>query len=436
MLAGIEADGEAELARESLQGRATGLAGALIASIALLLMALLGWLAWAQVDEVVHAAGAVEPAGRVKIVNHPRGGRVAAIHVREGQEVAAGTILVSFDGEVARSERSELMGRLQLRTAEVARLEAEAAGRDLVAGPVERQDLAAAQQALLAARNAAHASRKMALAQAVATRRGELRTAQADVARLRSGLELLRQQREAVKELAERGLYPTLKVVQVERQYSDDAGELAKARAALDAAKAALAETESRQQELETERRSEILAALSDTTAERDRLAEQLRAQEAILAGLEVTAPAAGIVQEIVVAAPGQAVAPHETLMKLVPRSEGLVVQAKVANRDVGRLHAGMPATVKVRAFDYLRYGALDGVLQKVAADAAPDPRTGELAYAVTVLTARGHLGQRAGELEVVPGMMVDVDLKIGERTILSYLTDRIFRFREAFREG
>ena len=436
MLAGIEADGEAELARERLQGRAPVLAGALIASIALLLMALLGWLAWAQVDEVVHAAGAVEPAGRVKIVNHPRGGRVAAIHVREGQEVAAGAVLVSFDGEVARSERSELMGRLQLRTAEVARLEAEAAGRDLVAGPVERQDLAAAQQALLAARNAAHASRKMALAQAVATRRGELRTAQADVARLRSGLELLRQQREAVKELAERGLYPTLKVVQVERQYSDDAGELAKARAALDAAKAALAEAESRQQELETERRSEILAALSDTTAERDRLAEQLRAQEAILAGLEVTAPAAGIVQEIVVAAPGQAVASHETLMKLVPRSEGLVVQAKVANRDVGRLHAGMPATVKVRAFDYLRYGALDGVLQKVAADAAPDPRTGELAYAVTVLTARGHLGQRAGELEVVPGMMVDVDLKIGERTILSYLTDRIFRFREAFRDG
>ena len=436
MLAGIEVDGEAELARERLQGLAPALAGTLIASIALLLMALLGWLAWAQVDEVVHATGAVEPAGRVKIVNHPRGGRVAAIHVREGQEVAAGAVLVSFDGEVARSERSELMGRLQLRTAEVARLEAEAAGRDLVAGPVERQDLAAAQQALLAARNAAHASRKMALAQAVATRRGELRTAQADVARLRSGLELLRQQREAVKELAERGLYPTLKVVQVERQYSDDAGELAKARAALDAAKAALAEAESRQQELETERRSEILAALSDTTAERDRLAEQLRAQEAILAGLEVTAPAAGIVQEIVVAAPGQAVAPHETLMKLVPRSEGLVVQAKVANRDVGRLHAGMPATVKVRAFDYLRYGALDGVLQKVAADAAPDPRTGELAYAVTVLTARGHLGQRAGELEVVPGMMVDVDLKIGERTILSYLTDRIFRFREAFRDG
>ena len=83
--------------------------------------------------------------------------------------------------------------------------------------------------------------------------------------------------------------------------------------------------------------------------------------------------------------------------MKLVPQSEGLVVEAKVANRDIGRLRPGMPATVKVRAFDYLRYGALDGVLQKVAADATADPRTGELAYAVTVVTDRSHLGRRAG---------------------------------------
>jgi membrane fusion protein, adhesin transport system len=436
MLSPADVDSEADLARERLQGRAPALAGALIASIASLLLALLGWLAWAQVDEVVHAAGAVEPAGRVKIVNHPRGGRVAAIHVREGDAVEAGAVLVSFDGEVARSERSELVGRLQLRTVEVARLKAEAEGRDMVVGTGERPDLVAAQRALLEARNAAHASRKVALTQAVQARRGDMRTVQAEVGRLRNSLELLRQQRQAVKELADRGLYPTLKVVQVERQYSDDVGELAKSRSALDAAEAALAEAQSRLQGLETERRSEILTALSDTTAERDRLAEQLRAQETILAGLEVTAPAAGIVQEIAVTAPGQAVAAHEILMKLVPRSEGLVVQAKVANRDVGRLRPGMPAKVKVRAFDYLRYGSLDGVLQKVAADAAPDSRTGELAYAVTVVTDRGHLGSRAGEFEVMPGMVVDVDLKIGERTILSYLTDRIFRFREAFREG
>jgi multidrug efflux pump subunit AcrA (membrane-fusion protein) len=112
------------------------------------------------------------------------------------------------------------------------------------------------------------------------------------------------------------------------------------------------------------------------------------------------------------------------------------VVEAKVGNQDVGRLRPGRPATVKVRAFDYLRYGTLDGTLQKIAADATPDPRTGELTYAVTVVTGRAHLGPGPDEFAVAPGMLVDVDLKVGQRTILSYLTDRILRLREAFREG
>ena len=209
----------------------------------------------------------------------------------------------------------------------------------------------------------------------------------------------------------------------MERQYSDDVGELAKAEATLDAAKSALGEAQSRLAGLSTERRSDVLAELATATAERDRLAEQLRAQDVILHDLVVTAPAPGIVQEIVVTAPGQAVAAHETLMKLVPQAEGLVVQAKVANQDIGRLRPGMAATVKVRAFDYLRYGSLQGVLQKVAADATVDTRTGERLYDVTVVTSRSHFGSAPGELDVVPGMAVDVELKVGERTILSFLT-------------
>jgi membrane fusion protein, adhesin transport system len=433
--AGDDLDGADEL----LDGRAPAFAGFLVASVAALFVALVGWLAWAEVEEVVRAAGEVEPAGRVKIVNHPRGGRVAEIHVREGERVEAGAPLVTLDGEVARSERGELAGRLQLRMVEVARLEAEAEDRALqVDPPLERArpDLVAAQRALLEARGAAQVSRRGTLEKATQARGGELRTAAAEVGRLRNSLTLLKQQREAVKALAECGLYPALKVVQVERQFADNQGELAKAEAAVEAAQAALAESESRLEGLERDRRSEVLAELAAATADRDRLAEQLRGQEAILSGLVVAAPAPGIVQEIVVASAGQAVAAHETLMKLVPESEGLVVEARVANQDIGRLRPGMPATVKVRAFDYLRYGSLDGVLQKVAADASPDPRTGELAYAATVITGRSHFGRQPGDLDVVPGMVVDVELKVGERTILSYLTDRIFRLQEAFREG
>ena len=428
---------EAEIARDALDGHGPAFAGTLVACLAALFLALLGWLAWAQVDEVVQAAGTVEPAGRVKLVNHPHGGRVAAILVHEGQRVESGTVLVMLDGEVARSERSEILGRLQLREVEVARLEVEAAGRELpLTSPDFRPDLLAAQQALLEARGAAEASRREALERALQTRQGELLTVAAEIDRLRSGVELLGKQREAVRELAARGLYPQLKVVQIERQYSDDVGSLAKAKASRSAAEAALAEARSRLDGLGTERRSQLLTELADATADRDRLRERLRAQDALVAGLDIRAPSTGIVQEIAVAAPGQAVAPQETLMRLVPESEGMVIQAQVANRDVGRLRPGLPATVKVRTFDYLRFGMLKGAVQKIAADAVPDPRTGDLLYPVTIVTERDHLGAGPGELAVAPGMAVDVDVKIGQRTILSYLTDRIFRWREAFREG
>lgn len=426
-------------AQALIEARAPALVGALIGCIAALVFTLFGWLAWAEVEEVVRAAGRVEPAGRVKIVNHPRGGRVVAVHVREGEQVEAGAPLLTLDGEIARSERAELLGRWQVRSAEVARLEAEASGIALQMDPVladERPDLASAQATLLEARAAANASKREALAGVVETRRSELRTAAAEIGRLRNSLALAKQQAEAVQSLADRGLYPTLKLVQMQRQLSDTKGELAKADSALTAAKAAVAESESRLMALESDIRSAILAELAEAAAERDRLAEQLRAQHSAMAELELKAVVGGVVQELAVSGPGQAVAAHETLMKIVPLGEQIVVEARVANEDIGRLRPGMPATLKIRAFDYLRYGSLDGTVQKVAADASPEPGTGELAYNVTVTTAREHLGAVPGELAVVPGMVVDVELKVGERTILSYLTDQIVTWGEAFREG
>jgi HlyD family type I secretion membrane fusion protein len=424
-----------------VERQSSPVAGLLILTVAALVLAGLAWMAWAEVEEVVRAQGRIEPAGRVKIVNHPRGGRVAALHVAEGQRVALGDPLVTFDPEVDAGQHAELLGRFQARAVETARLEAEStgAGAILVAAEIAaaRPDLVLAQGELLSARAAALESRREALRRAVETREGELRTAEAELARIRSGLVLQRQQLAAVRELAARGLYPTLKLVAVEREVGDSEGELRKAEAVLAAARAALAESESRRDGLDREWRSDLLTELAKSAAERDRLLEQLRAQEALLGSMVVRAPAAGIVEAVAVTGPGQAVGPTDVLMKLVPVGEGLVVEARVANEDIGKVKEGMAATVKVLAYDYLRFGSLDGIVQKVAADAAPEPRTGALAYAVTVVTERQRLGALPGSQEVAPGMVVDVELKVGARTILSYLTDRILMARDhAFRDG
>ena len=387
---------------------------------------------------MVQAPGRVEPQGKVKIVNHPQGGRVAELYVHDGDVVAAGQALVAFDTAQAASERAELLGRWQVKAVEAARLDAEQAGLPLAIDASlarARPDLVAAALATLQARRDALSSRRDAASRQAQARRGELDTAAAELERLRNRMPLVREERDAVRELAKRGLYPNLKRIAVEREASDDAGELAKAEAAAAASRAALAEAESRLAGVDKEWRSGVLGELGQATAERDRLAEQLRARTGVVQDSVLRAPVAGVVQDLAVAGAGQSVAAHETLMKLVPLGDGLAVEARVANEDIGRVTVGMPATIKVRAFDYLRYGSVEGSVARVAADASPDPKTGALAYTVTVAADTARLGTGPGQLDVAPGMVVDVEVKVGRRTILSYLTDRIFRLKEAFRE-
>ena len=422
-----------------IERRHSPVAGLLIVVVALVFGGALAWSALTEVEQVVRAEGQVEPADRVKVINHPDGGRIATVDVTEGQQVSAGTPLLSFDAEQVHARLAELSARWQMRSVETARLSAEVEGGAMAVGPElagTRPDLVAEQQALLLSRREAHQSRVLALAQNVQQRDKDLQAAAAELDRLRASHGLLKEQLDAVKGLADKGLYPRLRVVALERQLSDVAGDVQKTRAQREAAEAALAEAGSRHDALEREQRASVLAELAAARTERDQLSEAHRRQAATLRDLVVRAPVDGIVQDIA-ASPGQSVGSNQPLMKLVPTGGGLVVEARVQNRDIGYVRIGQPVKVKVHAYDFLRHGTLAGQIERIDADAVVDPQTGALTYGVLVRTAGDELGRDGVLVKVVPGMAVDVDLLVGERTVLSYLTDRIFHLGEAaFREG
>jgi adhesin transport system membrane fusion protein len=416
------------------------LAGVLILSLAAMFGGLLTWSALAEVEQVVRAPGRVAPAGRVKIINHPNGGRIAEVHVEDGQRVPAGAPLISFDAELVHAELGALRGRFQQLSAEAARLRAETFGGEIAFDrelALARPDLVEEQSLLFEGRRGMLTSRDEMLEQTIERRAGEVRTLSAEVARLENSHALLRQQVEAVRELADQGLYPRLRMVELERQLSDARSEIVKANERLGAARAALAEAESRRDGAGLETRSELLQKLADVNAERQRVGEALKRERARIRNLVVRAPVDGIVQDIAVSGAGQSVGSNQPLMKLVPTGGGLVIEARVANRDIGNVRTGDPARVKIQAYDFLRFGTLDGRIARIAADASADPIDGALSYEAQVVTDRNRLGPEGQSYEVVPGMTVEVDILVGERTILSYLTDRIFRLKEtAFREG
>jgi adhesin transport system membrane fusion protein len=407
-------------------------------TISALVVALVAWSGLAEVDQVVTASGAVRPAGKVKLVNHPIGGRVSAVLVAEGERVAEGQPLIEIDPETLRSEVDKRRSDWQSLAAAAARLEGEAAGTapafaaELSAA---RPDLVAAQTSLYEARATAFTAERRSLEEVIRQREREVQSAQAQARQSAASLKILKQQEAAVAKLAGKGYFPQLRYLSIQREVAETEGAAAQARQDEAIARSALEEARSRLDALERDRRADVLAELAQIAADRDRAEESLAQAEAELRNRVVRAPAEGIVQDLAVAAPGQSVRPNEEILKIVPSTGGLLIEALVANADIGEVRTGQSARIKLLAYDHIRYGTLDGTVERISPDATPDDH-GRLLYKVQIRTDRDHLGAAAGELPLSSGMAAEIELRIGERSILSYLTDRVLAVADAaFRE-
>ena len=408
--------------------------------LALLVAAVVAYISVAEVEQVATAQGVVRPDGRVKVVNHPEGGRVVAIHVREGDRVAEGQVLVELDPALMSDEvgkrRAEWIGA----ELQVVRLLAEAAGEvprfpsELAA---ERPDLAAAETALFAARGEALASRRAQADEVVRQRRQDVAALEGRLQQQASGLEILRAQVAALRKLKDQGYFPELRFLTVLRELNDAEGQYAETQTQLEAARAALVEAEARRASVDQDWQAQVQEELAAALARRDQARSSLSQGDTALRNLAVIAPADGVVQELQVNNLGQAVAPNQEMMKIVPIGDTLVVEARVSNADIGSIELGQPARVKITAYNYIRYGVLEGAVAQISPDAVKDERSGVLTFGVLVRTDRNYMGERPGQYPVTPGMTAEVDLVIGKRTILSYLTDRLRQTAsEAFGEN
>lgn len=420
--------------------RHSPLASLLVVLVAAFFGLALLWAYFSEVDQVASALGVVRPTGRIKTINHPEGGRVVELLVAEGSVVAAGQPLIRLDPELESENARRQVMEWQSLAAEVARLEAEAAGADDIGFPddlaADRPDLVATQQRLFGARRESLDARRAGADKVIEQRRNEAAALTQTMRRLEGSLAVLKEKEQAVASLVEKGFYPRLRHLEILGEIAEHEGRIAEITEQRFAARSALAEAESQRLGLDRARHAEVLDQLEAGRRERDRLSSNLQQTRARRRNLEIRAPVAGVVQNLVVTSPGQAVGPNEPIMNVVPTGDNLVVEARVSNDDIGYVSVGQRATVKVRTYDFLRYGTLDGVVEQVAADATKDPESGEFSFNVFVRTERTRLGDGAAGLSVQPGMLVDVDLRIGKRSILSYLTDRILRTTEgAFHE-
>jgi hemolysin D len=420
----------------------------------------LGWAIFGELDIVASATGKVVPSGRTKTVQPFEIGIVRAIHVEDGQAVKAGDPLIELDPTIDDADREHQKSDLSAAQLEVARLRAELSEE---ADPLRafhppaeaRPDLIATQRRLLLTQTEEYRAKIAGIDRQRTQKEAERDAYAATIAKLQATIPLVQERVNIRRYLAQDGNGSKITYLGDLTDLTERQKELAIQQSHQREAEAALAAlTESRAQ-TEAEYRRTRLGELVAAEQKAAGLAQDvIKATERSTRQL-LTAPVDGIVQQLAVHTVGGVVTPAQQLLEVVPREDHLEIEAMVSNRDIGFVHAGQDAQVKIDTFNFTRYGLLHGVVQSVSADAvsrdrsagkgkaaatssdtASEPSDQELVYAARVAIDRTEMDVDGKTVNLSPGMAVTVEIKTGTRRVITYLLSPLLRFKqESMRE-
>ena len=397
----------------------------LIALSALGLAVLLVWSAFARVDEVTRGMGKVIPSSKVQVVQAGSPSTIKEILVRPGQMVSKGQLLVRLDDPQSSSQLGSLKAENERLQARAARLQQEGTGQgsDCKAGSACDEETRLAQ-----ARRATARSRESALAAAVEQRRRDLTEGQATVSSLGSSIKLSQEQVNMLAPLAKKGIVPQTELIAAQRDLVDTRGRLAAARQGVARARASIAEAQSQLREARFDFRQQALAERSDIATRIAVNTETIKGASATVERSEVRAPVNGLVNDIQVTTVGGFLNAGEKIMQVVPTGDKLLVEARVDPKDIAFIKENDPANVKITAYDFSIYGGLKGRVRNISADSVFDEVDRKAYYMVTVETDRAFLQKNGRKLPIMPGMICDVEIITGRKSVLTYLMKPVLR--------
>ncbi len=396
------------------------------------------WSYFAQLDEVAIAVGEVIPRDRVKVIQHLEGGIITSINVREGDAVREGDVLVSLDLGSRALNREELQARLDGERLRRVRLTAQIENAD----PDFPADALARQPALANAERRAFEARRQELKSALAVLETrveqkvlEVQELEARKAAVTKNLELARRRLGMSTALLARRLTPEMDHLELQAEVESLEGELASLTPALPRVRAAVVEAEQRIVETRDRFRREAQEELRETEQTIARLDELVQEASRQGARADIRSPIDGIVKNTRYNTIGGVVAAGEPIMELVPTGDRLVVEARLDPTDRGYVEEGQRAVVKVTAYDFVRYGGLEGTVVHVAPDSSATEQ-GLPFFRVIVETDKTYLGGEDGGLPIKPGMQATADIHTGTKSVLLYLIKPVLKLQhEAFRE-
>jgi HlyD family secretion protein len=416
--------------------------------MALLLGGIGVWAHTAEISGAVMASGNIVVDSSVKKVQHPTGGVIGAIYVKDGQRVKAGETLVMLDETVLRANLKMVTKLLDETAVRQARLKAERDERaeiafdpDIIsrkADPVLAETMDSETKLFTSRRNAREGL-KSQLRERITQLREEVKGLEAQFSARSQELGYAKAELVGLDELDHKNLVSTPRLTAARRTVAQLEGDLAQVTASIAQSRGKIAEIELQILQIGQELQTEVGKDLRDQQGREAELSERRVAAEDQLTRTAIKAPQSGTVHQMSVHTIGGVINPSEPLMLIVPEADKLVIDAKVSPQDIDQLSLGQPAFVRFSAFNHRTTPEVTATVTRVSADLVVEPGArgaGEIAYYSVRLALTDDAKQKLAGLTLLPGMPVEVHIKTSERTALAYFAKPIAdQFARAFRE-
>ena len=400
-------------------------------SIAILLVGGVGgWAANTEFAGAVIAQGQLVVDSSVKKVQHPTGGVVGELRVRDGDRVHEGDIIVKLDDTQTRANLQIVIKGLWELLGRKAREEAEIEGRDTLVFPTELTNgaddaeianIMNSEKKLFDIRHNAREGLKSQLTERTIQSDEEIRGLVAQVDSKDKQIGWIKQELEGVNDLWKKQLVPFSRVTVLERESARLYGERGQLVASIAQSRGKIAETKIQILQIDQDMRTEVGKDLADIRGKMAELIEKRVAAEDQLKRIDIRAPQDGMVHQLDVHTVGGVITPGQQIMLIVPAADKLIVEAKVQPQDIDSLRIGQQAVLRFSAFNLRTTPELDGTVTVVSADITQDQRTGNNYYTIRIAVSASEIA-RLEELKLVPGMPVEVFVQTSPRTIISYV--------------
>ncbi|NRP60116.1 HlyD family type I secretion periplasmic adaptor subunit [Marinobacterium sp. xm-d-564] len=396
----------------------------------LIVIALVTWAYYAKIDEVTRGEARVIPAQQVQIIQSQDGGLVQEIHIKEGDVVEQGQLLISLDQTRTGSQLRESRAELLALVVKAERLTAVANGT--VFKPSEKLSeqvpiIVQQEQQLFTSNINRLETIKTIANEQLNQRRQEVDELTARRNQLVESLKLAKRELEVTRPLVKTGAVSEVELLRLQREVNQFSGELEQAKSQIQRSQYAITESENNLRDVELSFFNEIQEELARTTARVNALTETDNALSDRVNQTQIYSPVAGTVKQLYFNTRGGVISAGQEIAEIVPLDDRMLLEVKIQPRDIAFLRPGQETVVKFTAYDFVIYGGLKGVVDQIGADSIIDEE-GNAFYNVTVRTTESF---NRDDMPIIPGMVAEVDVLTGKKSVLNYLAKPILRAKQ-----